>query len=323
MASIFERKLLIVSGKGGVGKSCVASALAVAAAKKGKRVALVEIGAREHLYELFGKKRKAGYKGQKVWSPGKSKSGRKKGGLVNAMHLDPQNSLREFVVKQVKIEAVYRAIFQNRVMRYFTAAAPGLEDLLMLGKIIHLAEETDRRGKPKWDLVVMDAPSTGHNISFFNSAYAFLQISGVGPMRKRVANVWEFLQDPEKTAFNIVSLPEEMPVNESMELSEALADQELPQGIAVANAVFPEFLDEDSRALVQVLEPRGSKAEAALTGALVHSANTRVGRGKLHRHYVQELREGLDMPLTELPYLFQPHFGVKEIETLAKCLRAA
>lgn len=326
--SILDKRLLVMSGKGGVGKTTVACALAVAAARKGKKVAMVEIGARENIPAMFGKNKEAGYKGMKVWSPRKNKKRKKKAGSVTSIRLDPQSALREFVVKQVKVEAIYRAIFQNRVMRYFTAAAPGLEDLLMLGKIVYLAEETGRGSDYKWDLVIMDAPATGHAKAFFNSAYAFLQISGVGPMRRRVEHVWDFLQDPEKTAFNVVSLAEEMPVNETLELWRSLGDEwELPRGIAVANGVFPPLVEgseeESSLEAMESAEPSGAGPEAKVSRALLQAARSRQKREQMQRGYVDELADGIDAPLFELPYLFAPDFGVKQVQRLAKELKGA
>lgn len=335
--SLFDRKLLVLTGKGGVGKTTVASALAVAAARQGKKVIMVEIGARENIAPLFGKKKQAGYKGLKVWSPpkvkrnnkknnakGKKKSrtrSRNRGGSVTAMHLDPQSALKEFVVRQVKVELMYRAIFQNRVMRYFTAAAPGLEDLLMLGKIVYLAEG---HGGPDWDLVIFDAPATGHNIAFFNSAYAFLQISRVGPMRKRVEGVWSFLKDPDLTAFNVVSLPEEMPVNESVDLWHTLGtEMELPLGVVVANAMITPLFDDDAqRELFESVDDEGSATDAAgrVRSGLVRAARQRQRRRALHERYLGELKDEIDAPTYELPYLFAPDFGLKQVEALAKHL---
>lgn len=321
MSSVLDKRLLVVSGKGGVGKSTVAAALAVTAARRGQRVALVEVGADESLTPLFGAKRRAGYRGLKVWGV-KSKK-KNAAGAVYTMRIDPEHAMREFVIRQIKVEAVYRAVFQNKVMRYFTAAAPGLQDLLVLGKIVYLAQEERARGnKLKWDVVILDAPATGHGVAFFNAAYAFLQISKVGPMRKRVQGVWDFLCDPEKTAFNVVSIPEEMPVNESVDLAALFDDLGLPAGTVFANAVYPELFESDQRALIEKMaaarRPDGVNGQVA--SALLSAATDQMHRQQSQAGYVDELAESLGWPLVSLPYLFRAEFGVEEIEALADCM---
>src|SRR5256885_17027929 len=135
------------------------------------------------------------------------------------MCLTPRESLHEFVIRQVKFERLYQAVFENRVIRYFTAAAPGLDELVMMGKIENLeaerVESTKKRvAGPKFDLVVFDAPATGHGLAFFKVPAMLMRMIRVGPLHTKARKMLELLTDPERTAFNIVTLPEEMPVNE-------------------------------------------------------------------------------------------------------------
>lgn len=326
MGSLFDKRLLIFSGKGGVGKSTVAAAAAVAAARKGKRVLILEIGDQERIPAIFGMK-KAGYEGAKVY-------GSEKGGPapVWSMCLTARESLHEFVIRQLKFERLYEAVFENRVIRYFTTASPGLDELVIMGKIENLEQEAlknaskktlkENGGKtpPRFDLIVFDAPATGHGLAFFKVPQMTMRMVRVGPLHKKAGKMWDLITDPSRTSFNIVSLPEEMPVNESIDLHKMAEELGLPPGKLIVNGLYPKIFDADEAAKLQTLretaDPKdglpGAIASSVLDGALMSHA-----RREMHEEMIKKLRADVPRERLELPFLFRPGIGTEEIEVLA------
>lgn len=327
MSGLLDKRLLIFSGKGGVGKTTVSCAVAVAAARKGKRVLILEYGEDERVPGVFGAK-KAGYDGGRMWS------GERKGdGEVWSLRLTPRDTLHEFVIRQVKFESIYDAVFENRVIKYFTTAAPGLNELVVMGKIENLAVE--RMNKPpkkllkenggvapyEWDLIVFDAPATGHGMAFFKVPKMTMAMVKLGPLHRKAEAMWELLSDPAKTSFNIVTLAEEMPINETIDLHAASKQLGLPQGTVFVNAVYPPLFDEEDEKILHQLdedaEPKdtlqGMIARAALDAAL-----TARGRQRLHEDQIERLADALALPRIEMPFVFRPRLGPEEIVGLAK-----
>jgi anion-transporting ArsA/GET3 family ATPase len=149
-STLLDRRLLIVTGKGGVGKSTVSAALALDAARAGKRVLVCEVNAQERVAPLLGAPPAGGTIREAV--PG-----------VSTVNVNPHDAMREYGLMVVRFRAIYDAVFENRLVRYFLRVVPSLAELVMLGKILHEVR-TEERGRPRWDLVVLDAPATGHAV---------------------------------------------------------------------------------------------------------------------------------------------------------------
>ncbi|HVO29235.1 MAG TPA: ArsA-related P-loop ATPase [bacterium] len=324
MASLLDKRFLIFSGKGGVGKSTVAAAVAVAAARRGKRVLIVELGDQERMPSIFGAK-KAGYDGAKIF-------GSDKGPIapVWSMCLTARECLHEFVIRQVKFERLYEAVFENRVIRYFTAAAPGLDELVVMGKVENLSEERLERRKQKrenggagdyrFDLVVMDAPATGHGLAFFKVPKMTMAMVKMGPLYRKAEMMWNLITDPERTAFNVVTLPEEMPVNESLDLHAAAKDMGLPPGVVIVNGIYPKLFEKEESALLDDVRAKAKPAEGVpgiIASAALDAAISYRARRSLHEEMIGRVRDELKMPRFELPFLFRPTIGAEEIGILA------
>jgi anion-transporting ArsA/GET3 family ATPase len=317
MPSLFDKRLLIFSGKGGAGKSTVAAATAVAAARRGKRVIIVEIGEQERIPAIFGAG-PAGYAGARVYSGGTAA-----GGLVWSMCLTARETLHEFAVRSMKFEVLYQAVFENRAMRYFTAAAPGLDELTIMGKIEHFHRESlDTSRAPRFDLMVFDAPATGHGLAFFKVPLTAMSMARMGPLHAKAERMWRLLADPVRTAFNIVTLPEEMSVNESIDLHASATKLGLPRGKLVVNAVYPDAFGDRAPELQRLHEqarpsegPAGRIARAALD-----RARSSVARYEAHQAMIGTLAAALPQERVVLPFLFRPRIGVEEIEALATSL---
>ncbi len=304
--SLFNRRLLIFSGKGGVGKSTVTAAVAVAAARRGKRVVIVEIGEHERISQIFGAPI-VGYAGAPVYHP------RQPGAPpIVAMCLTARAALREYAMRSVKFKMIYEAVFDNPVVRYFTAAAPGLDELNLLGKIESLHREVMAPlPKARFDLMLLDAPATGHALALFKAPQMAMRMAPAGPIYTMIERMWKLLADPARTALNIVSLAEEMPVNESIELDRAAADLGIPRGALIVNGVYPDLFPEGEAIL-----------DTVTTSTILTRSMLAVARSTISRRTDQNLMIGrLDAALPEhrvvLPLLATPRVGPHEVETLA------
>ncbi|MHB8879740.1 MAG: ArsA family ATPase, partial [Myxococcaceae bacterium] len=209
MAVLTDKRLLIVSGNGGVGKSTVAAALAVASARAGLRTLVCEVNAKERVTVFLGKPEVGpaiGLLEENLW----------------AIDIRPNEAMREYALMILKFESVYNAVFENRLVRYFLRFIPSLQELVMLGKILFHLQEKRADGSWRFERIVVDAPATGHAISFLSVPQVILDTVPPGPMSHEAKKMRDLLVDPAISAAVLVSLPEEMPVNETIDLRAAL-----------------------------------------------------------------------------------------------------
>src|SRR4051812_15580969 len=202
---LLERRLVILSGKGGVGKSVVGTALALAARARGKRILFIEVDAPLTASRYLGAAPVGGRETEV--RPGLS--------MVN---LVPADVMDEYVREVVRVDLIARKVLGSPIYRRFFAAAPGLPELMVLGKVMTLEE--DRAGwprRPKYDLIVLDAPATGHGLAFLRVPLVASNAVPVGPVGSNARKILALLRDPRKTALAIVALPEEMAVVEALE----------------------------------------------------------------------------------------------------------
>ena len=301
-AGLLDRRLVVVTGKGGVGKSSVSAALALLAARRGKRVLVAEVDARERIAPMLGA-RPSGPVVRPVLAG------------ISTVDVDPRHALEEYALMVVKVRAVYNAVFENRVVRFFLRAVPSLAETLMLGKVLHEARSEDR-GRPRWDLVIVDAPSTGHAVQFLGVPRALLDTVPAGPLRRDAEWMQELLTNPARTAVSLVSLPEEMPVTETAELDARLGgDLRLPRGPVFLNAMPDARFDAAERARLRSLEPAGPPLGPAARAAVLQA-------GRHDRALVQaeRLRALLGRPYVELPLVAADRWGRRALETLADAL---
>ena len=303
MPGLLDKRLVIVTGKGGVGKSTVALALALAAARREKRTILCEVASAEHLSHVFHSA-EIGYReaemAENLW----------------AISIDPDESMREYVLLQLKVKAMRDLLFRSRIFTYLAAATPGLRELVTIGKIWELALD-DRKVKSarRYDTVIVDAPATGHGVGFLQTPRTFANVARVGPMREQAEALDRFIRDGERTGVAIVAQPEEMPVNETVTLERDLAEE---VGIGVdrifCNGLYPErFGDDDLDRIAAVAERDDGAVRAACRAAVSEARRARSQREQLAR-----LEENCEAPVTTLPFVFAPEVGVEEIGELAE-----
>jgi anion-transporting ArsA/GET3 family ATPase len=299
---LFDKRLVFVTGKGGVGKSTVSIALGLAAAKQGKRAIVCEVSSQENASRLF-KKGEVGFHevpvADNLW----------------AISIDPDESLREYLLLQLKVRAMRDLLDKSRLFNYLTAATPGLKEMVTIGKVWELAQPHRRVKKGReYDLVIVDAPATGHGIGFLSTPRTFAGIARIGPIHNQATQLDGFICDHEKTGVAIVSLPEEMPVNESAGLERTLTDE---VGVAVdriyMNAMYPErFSGEEASKLERVLEITEGPPHAAVRAAVSEHRRASSQRAQLER-----LDKSVRSPITTLPCIFKPRLDVPALRQLA------
>ncbi len=304
MRDLLDKRLVFVTGKGGVGRSTVSLALGLAAARQGKRAIVCEISSQEHASRVFHRN-EVGYHEVEIADD------------LWAISIDPDEAMKEYVLLQVKVRAMRDMLFRTKIFNYLAAATPGLRELVTIGKLWELALD-DRKVKKgrKYDLVIVDAPATGHGIGFLETPRTFAKIARVGPIRAQAEALDSFICNHRRTGVALVALPEEMPVNESAILEKRLLDE---VGVSVdrayMNALYPDrFSDSDAEALAKAAE---NGLSPAAEGA-VRAAQSQHRRATSQRHQLARLREELTTPVSTLPFVFKPDLGMDEISELAE-----
>jgi Mrp family chromosome partitioning ATPase len=306
LPTLLDRRLVIVTGKGGVGKSTVAAALAKLAAREGKRVLVCEVNAQqERIAPLLG----ASPSGSRV---------RVAADGISTVNVTPAEAMREYGLMVLKFQTIYEAVFENRLVRYFLRVVPSLAELVMLGKILHEAR-AEERGRPRWDLVIVDAPATGHAVQLLRVPQALLDTVPGGPLRHDAQWMEALLVDPARTAVVLVTLPEEMPVNEAIELDAAVRGVlGMPRAALFVNAMPDHrFLAEETQALAELQERAPPLGPAARAGRL------QAIRAEHASRYLARARAALDLPTCVLPLLPMADWGPAAIEAIAGVIAAA
>jgi anion-transporting ArsA/GET3 family ATPase len=300
--------VVIVAGKGGVGKTVVSAALARSAARAGLSTLIVEVEGKSGLSTLFGQ---PAFDYEEVrLAPGGGPDG---AADVRARTLTPDDALLEYLEGH-GMSRISRRLAGSGAVDMVSTAAPGIKDILILGKVKQL-----ERGK-KADLIVLDAPAAGHAISFLRSARGLLDAVKVGPINTQARDVLEMLTDPARCQVVLVTLAEETPVNELVETAYSLEDEVgISLGPVVVNGLYPEI---DGLAT----DPEVAAAEA---GAFLHpgeadalrdAARFRLDRLALQTAQVERLGRTLPLPQIRLPYLFSADLGPTDVELLADAL---
>src|SRR3954454_9178619 len=310
--ALLDRRLLFFTGKGGVGKSTITAATALLAAEYGKRVLLVEVDAKNNLTALF-EHAPVGFEPRQV-HPG-----------VFAMQMDTEASLREYLKVQARVPVFGRVGPLARAFDFVATAAPGVKEILTVGKVCWELRESIM-GRADWDLIVVDAAATGHVISQLDAPRAIQELVHVGPVRNQTDWMVELLSDPALTALNVVTTPEEMPVNETIELVGRVREElEVPLGVVIVNRVLPELFTRTDEDVFDALRaPTGAAVLADRVGpgatAVLDAARLAVSMRRSRSVHLARLREEVDLPLLLLPYLFVRDHGMRVTHMVAEAL---
>jgi anion-transporting ArsA/GET3 family ATPase len=307
--ALLDRRLHFVVGKGGVGKTTVTAALAMLLARSGRRTLAVEMDSTGHLPTLLG-------------SRGPALAPRPVAPNLSVLSIEGRAALEEYLGLVIPVKRLLQTVFSSRIYQYFVAAAPGVKELMTVGKIWYEATRRDGQ-RPTWDAIVVDAPATGHSLQYLRMPQAARDTFGPGLVQREAAKIADLLQDAGSTAVHLVTLAEEMPVAETLETCAQLRDTlKMPLGWVVANRLHRRRFPPD---LIAALEAAGAaKPERALLACVAERAAEESGWAAINQANLERLRGGIvDAPLLELPFVFVEEFGREQLEELSTVLEAA
>jgi anion-transporting ArsA/GET3 family ATPase len=287
VTSLLDKRLVVVTGKGGAGKTTVSAALALAAARRGKRVVLCDVTGQDRVSQLAPE--------------------------LATVSVDPELAKQEWLRYQLKSRTLAGVLGGSNLFQYLTAAAPGLTELVTIGKVWDLAQLEPRTGAPASDLAIVDAPATGHGLAMLRAPSTYASIARVGPVGRHAERIDAFLRDARQTGVVGVALPEEMPVNEAIEFERALARElGMAMDAIVVNAVHPVRF---RRAEIERLH--AVTAGSAVTRAALSAAISEHTRARADHAQVRRLRRAATAPVVTLPRIFEPELGRTEIDRLS------
>ena len=298
-----ESRVVIVAGKGGVGKTTVAAALAAMAAEAGLSALLVELEGKPGLHRAFGGQDPLDYEESQLLGD--------EGSGVRARRITPDDALLEYLADH-GLRRISKRLVSSGVIDVVSTAIPGIKDVLVLGKVKQLERQ------PAADLIVVDAPATGHAVTFLTSASGLLDAARSGPVRVQAADVLEMLGDPTRCRVLLVTLPEEMPVSETIEAAYQLEDRAgIQLGPVVVNCFEP--LADGLRAPLAG-PPGDATLDAATLDALEAARQFSVHRHELQTEQVARLGRELPLPQLRLPTIWTNTVGPSELGTLTDAL---
>ena len=303
MSTVLDKRLVFVTGKGGTGKTTVSAALGLIAARQGKRTMVCEVAEQSRVPNLFGRDG-AGFEevelAENLW----------------AISVDPEHAREEWLRFQLRSGAAAGLLNSSRIFSYLAAAAPGLSELVTVGKVWELAQLERKKSKASpYDVVIVDAPATGHGVAMLRAPRTFRDATRVGPVASQANQIHKFLANPKQTAVVAVALAEDMPVNETLDLGGRL-QEEMGQHLQaiVVNALYPErFTGAEAQAIAAANGRPSRAAGDALAAALSEHHRARAQRSQLRR-----LKRDADAPVSTLPFLFEPEIGGQQVEVLSR-----
>lgn len=296
-----EPRFLLVTGKGGVGKSTVALALAREASRRGRKVLLMQLHTQDRLGRLFGR-------------PPVGTDIVELAPNLSAVSVTAHEAMQEYGTMILRSKLLYKAVFENQTVARFLNVIPGLPELLMLGKAYHHERELGSGNRHRWDLIIVDAPATGHGLYLLRIPVVITSALRVGHMVDEAKNMLALLRNPARCRVELVTLPEEMPVSETMELAATLTDElQLPLGRIFVNRLVTSDLNEEERAAVGKALQAATGAERSVLGA----AMFRHERSCAQQEQVASLASKFDGRLRRLPRLPVEALTLADIDHLA------
>ncbi len=302
---LLQRRLIFVTGKGGVGKSTVALALGLLAARQGRRTIVGELASQEraqHAFEHQGERFR-----ELELAPG-----------LFTISIDPEHAMDEYL--RLKAGALGHTLGSTRLFQAFAMATPGMRELLSIGKVWELAQLERQTRQSAYDLVIVDSPATGHGAALLRTPRTFSEIARVGPIARQASRIAETIADRAFTAVLAVSIAEEMPVNETLSLRDMLDADGLELDVVILNGLYPERF---AAAEVGPLRDALVHADSPLARSAIRAALSEHARAGAQRDERDRLAAELDSPPIELPYVFAEQLGIEELTALSYRLEDA
>lgn len=296
-------RIVIVAGKGGVGKTTVSATLARAAAAEGLSTLIVEVEGKSGLASMYGHEPFSYEEVTLAEADGDHAA-------ITARTLTPDEALVEYL-EQSGMSRISKRLVSSGALDMVSTAVPGIRDILVLGKVKQLEQAATA------DLIVLDAPAAGHAITFLQSAAGLVDAVRIGPIHKQAQDVLDLLGDPTRCQVVLVTLPEETPVNELVETAFKLEDRVgVSLGPVVVNGCYPELPGLDVSP-TPAAKAAGTTLRTGEAGALSAAAAFRTERMALQAEQLERLATALPLPQLRLPYLFDAEIGPAQLSQLA------
>ena len=315
-----DPKILIVSGKGGVGKTTVSAALALMAVRSGRKVCVAEVDRKGTLAKLLGG-------ADLTYEPREM--------LPNLFGLNivPEDALAEYLKVQYHMKRISKIFSSTHFVDFITGAAPGLKDILVLGKIWYLEQNKGSSATRDFDTIVVDAPAAGHMLTFLSAPIGLSDAVRVGPVKRQSDWLIQMLRDPKRCRVHFVTLAEEMPVSETLETAAVVKERlQITEGPIFANAIYSELINDKEERIIEEQDPKlveDMLLEARGVGLTLDGEELRTlfayarflnARREIQLSYLKKLTSGVDKTVVELPFLFSAGLALPDIETLADIL---
>jgi anion-transporting ArsA/GET3 family ATPase len=302
MTPLLQRKLITVTGKGGVGKTTIAGALGLVAARQGRRTLVVEVGERQHIPALLG-----------LPEPSQQGVEVQLGGGLSSLSIDPDRVMADWL-RTLGGRVSSRVLLSSSTFQYFVAAAPGTREVLSMVKVLELTQGARGRGRGRggYDLVILDAPATGHALALLSSPRTFTALARMGPIATQTQLVNDLLEDPKLSGYVVVAQGSEMAVAETLQLRERLREElgrELD--VVIANAALPRRFDE--RELQRIAALRGNHAVTRSASVAARAVHT---RARVQNNQIARLRRQHPHVL-RVPFVFAPSLDVAAMRRIA------